>query len=115
MVGDDFFDAFVSPAAGYLPGLETLTVLDASGASQAVGLQGRMEQATEENRIAANIAAGDPACVWFIPVGQPGFVQPLGRWQIVQTDKGNVTWIVQGNDLTIQQRGTPLVCTRVKT
>jgi len=107
MVGDDFFDGFV--AGGYLPGLQDVTVTRPDGSGGA-SLEARREQATEEQLVAAGVSAGDTACVWFVPVDQPGYVRPRNSW--VVTDAGGEAWYVRHNDLTIQQRGCVLVCTR---
>jgi hypothetical protein len=112
MVGPDFFDAFVSPSAGYLPGLEPVTIKDTSDTTRGA-VEARMETLTENLRLAANIAAGEQGCVWFIAVGQSGYVMPGDRWKIVQAD--GTAWMVVTRDLTIQGRGLPVICTKEKT
>jgi hypothetical protein len=112
MVPSSFFDSFIGPAAGFLPGLEPLTIRDTAGTLKGA-VQGRQETLDEEQKMAAGIAAGDQALRWFIAVDQSGFIQPGDRWQIAQTD--GTTWIVQGQDHTIQGRAIAPLCTRLKT
>lgn len=65
MVPSGFFDAFINPGAGYLPGLEPLTIKDTSGTVRG-SVQGRQEALDEEQKMAAGIAAGEQAIRWFI-------------------------------------------------
>lgn len=113
MVDDSFFDAFVG--SGILPGLQSVTVTLPDGSNPggtATVLDARTEDVSEEQRAGAFIQADEEACTWFFPVDQPNFVRPYPGWKITQTD-GSV-WIVKRHGQTIQQRGVPCICTRMR-
>lgn len=114
MVDAEFFDAFLT--AGYMPNERTVTVNSADGVTAVnLRLTARREPATEQQREIAGITAGEESVVFFFAAGQENFVRPRLQWGVTDTGGDGSKWVVKHDDLTISDRGVPVVCVRDRT
>lgn len=112
MIPDDFIDGILG--CGVLPGVRRVTMTDATPTTIGV-FDARKEDAQEDVLAAANVQAGQEACVWFFPADQEDLVRPRNRWQITDTGGDGSTWTVIKDDLVIQQRGFAIVASKNRT
>lgn len=104
-------DSLIDACMDLLPNTFTVTLSHSQG--NVVGaFTARREETTAEVKEFNNIAAGVQTITWFFPAGQTGFKFPREKWTV--TDPSGATWVVVSDDITHQQRGTAVVCTRYK-